>query len=433
MILVGRRGDDNLVVRGARVLDPTQALDAILDVRVDGGTIAAIGASVDANGHRVIDGEGLVLAPAFVDPHVHLRTPGREDEETIASGTAAAAAGGYCAVLAMPNTDPVVDSTDVLRGLRARAAKEAEVPVGFTAAITMGQAGQQLTEMGELADAGAAAFTDDGRPVATAGLMRRALEYNAITGLRLALHCEEPTLTRGGQMHMGAVSAELGLGGWPSLGESLGVARELSLAGDTSQPLHLMHLSARESVELLRSAQAAGVEASAETTPHHLCLTDEAVRSLDPNLKMNPPLRTEDDRASLIDALNDGTIAAVATDHAPHSREEKDVPFEAAPFGVTGLETAFAALHTYLVEAGLVKLETLLERMSAGPARIFGLEPPRIAVGAPANLVLLSTKATWRVTENRFRSRSANSWLLGTRLHGRVLLTVADGRVAYEA
>ena len=433
MILVGRRGNDDLVVRGARVIDPTQGLDSILDVRIDGGTIAAIGQSLDANGHRVVEGEGLVLAPAFVDPHVHLRTPGREDEETIASGTAAAAAGGYCAILAMPNTDPVVDTTDVLRGLRARATEEAEVPVGFTAAITVGQAGQQLTEMGELADAGAAAFTDDGRPVANAGLMRRALEYNAITGLRLALHCEEPSLTRGGHMHMGAVSAELGLGGWPSLGESLGVARELSLAGDTSQPLHLMHLSARESVELLRSAQAAGVEASAEATPHHLCLTDEAVRSLDPNLKMNPPLRTDQDRIALIDALNDGAIAAVATDHAPHSREEKDVPFEAAPFGVTGLETAFAALHTFLVQAGLVKLETLLERMSAGPARIFGLEPPAITVGAPANLVLLSTKATWRVGESRFRSRSTNSWLLGTRLHGRVLMTVAAGRIAYEA
>jgi dihydroorotase len=433
MILVGRRGNDDLVVRGARLIDPTQGLDSILDVRIDGGTIAAIGQSLDVNGHRVVEGEGLVLAPAFVDPHVHLRTPGREDEETIASGTAAAAAGGYCAILAMPNTDPVVDTTDVLRGLRARATEEAEVPVGFTAAITVGQAGQQLTEMGELADAGAAAFTDDGRPVANAGLMRRALEYNAITGLRLALHCEEPSLTRGGHMHMGAVSAELGLGGWPSLGESLGVARELSLAGDTSQPLHLMHLSARESVELLRSAQAAGVEASAEATPHHLCLTDEAVRSLDPNLKMNPPLRTDQDRIALIDALNDGAIAAVATDHAPHSREEKDVPFEAAPFGATGLETAFAALHTFLVQAGLVKLETLLERMSAGPARIFGLEPPAITVGAPANLVLLSTKATWRVSESRFRSRSTNSWLLGTRLHGRVLMTVAAGRIAYEA
>ena len=433
MILVGKSGRDDLVVRGARVLDPGEDIDAVLDVRIDGGTIARLGEALDTNDHRVIDGDGLVVAPAFVDPHVHLRTPGREDEETIASGTAAAAAGGYCAILAMPNTSPVVDTADVLRGLRARAEHEAEIPVGFTAAITMGQEGTQLTEMGELADAGAAAFTDDGRPVATAGLMRRALEYNAITGRRLTLHCEEPSLTHGGHMHMGSVSAELGLGGWPSLGESLGVARELSLAGDTHQPLHLMHLSARESVEHLRAAQARGVQASGEVTPHHLCLTDEAVRSLDPNLKMNPPLRTSNDRAALIGALIDGTIEAIATDHAPHSREEKDVPFEAAPFGVTGLETAFGALYTSLVETGLIDLETLLERMSAGPARIFGLDRPRIAVGAPANLVLLNTRATWRVKEERFRSRSTNSWLLGKRLHGRVIATVAAGRLAYEA
>jgi dihydroorotase len=381
----------------------------------------------------VIDGDGLILAPAFVDPHVHLRTPGREDEETIASGTAAAAVGGYCAVLAIPNTDPVIDSTDILRGMRARAADEAEVPVGFMAAISVGQDGAQLTEMGALADAGAAAFTDDGRPVASAGLMRRALEYNAITGRPLALHCEEPSLTKGGHMHMGVVSAELGLGGWPSLGESLGVSRELALGGDTGQPVHLMHLSAHESVELLRVAQEAGVPASAEVTPHHLCLTDEAVRTLDTNFKMNPPVRLEADRLALIDALRDGTIAAVATDHAPHSREEKDVPFEAAPFGVIGLETAFAALYTALVEPGVISLETLLERMSAGPARIFGLDRPRVAVGAPANLVLLNTKATWRVREESFRSLSANSWLLGQRLQGKVALTMAAGRVAFEA
>ncbi len=433
MILVGKSGADDLVVRGVRVVDPTEGVDSVLDVRVDGGVISAIGAGLDVNGHRVVEGEGLVLAPAFIDPHVHLRTPGREDEETIVSGTQAAAAGGYCAILAIPNTTPVVDSTDVLRGLRARAVEEAEVPVGFMAAISVGQDGTQLTEMGELADAGAAAFSDDGRPVASAGLMRRALEYNAITGRPLALHCEEPSLTRGGHMHMGKVSAELGLGGWPSLGESLCVARELSLAGDTGQPVHLMHLSALESVELLRRAQENGVAASGEVTPHHLCLTDEAVRSLDSNLKMNPPLRSEADRTVLLEALRDGTIAAVATDHAPHSREEKEVPFEEAPFGVTGLETAFAALYTHLVEPGLLDFATLLERMSAGPARIFGLERPRIAVGAPANFVLLNTKATWRVREDRFRSLSANSWLLGQRMHGKVTLTVAAGRVAYEA
>jgi dihydroorotase len=432
VILVGPHGADSLVVRGARVLDPVEKLDAVVDVRIDDGRISQLGERLPVNGHCVVEAEGLVLAPAFVDPHVHLRTPGREDEETIASGTAAAAAGGYCAILAMPNTNPVVDSLDLLRGLRAQAASEAQIPVGFAAAITVGQEGRQLTEMAELADAGAAAFTDDGRPVASAGLMRRALEYNAITGRRLALHCEEPSLTRGGHMHMGAVSAELGLGGWPSVGESVGVGRELALARDTEQPLHLMHLSARESVELLRQAQAARVEASAEATPHHLCLTDEAVRSLDPNLKMNPPLRSAEDRVALLDALRDGTIAAIATDHAPHAREEKDVPFEAAPFGVTGLETAFAALYTHLVEPGLLRLETLLERMSAGPARIFGLERPRLAVGAPANVVLLDPAASWRVREDTFRSRSANSWLLGKRLRGKVVLTVAAGRVAYE-
>ncbi|HWG56157.1 MAG TPA: dihydroorotase [Gaiellaceae bacterium] len=369
-----------------------------------------------------------VLAPAFVDPHVHLRTPGREDEETIASGTAAAAAGGYCAILAMPNTDPVVDSAEVLRSLAATAREEALVPVGFMASISKGLAGDELTEMAELADAGAAAFTDDGRPVVSAGMMRRALQYGAVTGRKLALHCEEPTLSRDGQVHEGAVAAALGLAPYPSVAESAMVERDLSLAAYEARPLHLMHLSARESVEALRTARGRGVEASAEVTPHHLVLTDEAIRSLDPNLKMNPPLRGDDDRRALVDALRDGTIGCVATDHAPHSREEKETPFEAAPFGVTGLETAFAALNTHLVELGLLSLETLLKRMSAGPARALGLPEPRIEVGARANLVLLDLEEEWTVTEDGFRSRSANSWLLGERLRGRVLTTVADGR-----
>ena len=424
---------DDLLIRGARVLDPAERIDAVLDVRVDNGIVAMVGNEPDVNAHRVIDGAGLLLAPAFVDPHVHLRTPGREDEETIASGTAAAAAGGFCAILAMPNTEPVTDSAAVLGALIETARAEAEIPVGFLAAITKGQAGEELTEMGELADAGAAGFSDDGRPVAAAGLMRRALKYHAITGRRLALHCEEPTLSRGGQMHEGAVSAELGFTGYPSVAESLMVERDLALAAYEGQPLHLLHLSARESVDALRTAQARGVPATAEVTPHHLCLTDEAVRSLDPNLKMNPPLREEEDRAALIDALRDGTIGAVASDHAPHARHEKEAPFEEAPFGVTGLETAFAALYTHLVEPGLVPLATLLERMSAGPARAYGLEAPRIAVGAPANLVLLDTRASWRVTELGFRSRSANSWLMEQTLQGRVRLTVADGRLAFEA
>jgi dihydroorotase len=431
-MLAGRTGAENIVVRGARLLDPVERLDATLDVRIDGGVIAQIGVDLDTNEHRVVEGAGLTLAPAFIDPHVHLRTPGREDEETIASGTAAAAAGGYCAILAVPNTDPVIDDADVLRGLRARADEEAQIPVGFLAAITKGQDGSELTEMAALAAAGAAGFTDDGRPVASAGVMRRALQYNAVTGRMIAVHCEEASLTRGGHAHAGVVAAELGLGGWPSLGESLMVARDLDLAGETGQAVHLMHLSARESVEHLRRAHEAGTRATAEATPHHLCLTDEAIRTLDANLKMNPPLRSEDDRAALLDALRDGTIAAIATDHAPHSPEEKDVPFEAAPFGVTGLETSFASLYTYLIEPGVLTLETVLERMSAGPAAIFGLERPRIVVGAPANLTLIDTQASWRVKVERFHSLSQNSWLLGKRLRGRIRLTIAAGRVVHE-
>ncbi len=431
-MLVGKDAPkENLVVRGARVLDPGAGLDATLDVRIDDGVIAALGTDLDTNSHRVVDANGLLLAPAFVDPHVHLRTPGREDEESIASGTAAAAAGGYCAVLAMPNTEPVVDSAATLGSLVETARAEAEVPVGFLAAITKGQAGGELTEMAELAAAGAVGFSDDGVPVAAPGLMRRALQYGAVTGRRLALHCEEVTLSRGGQMHEGEVSAELGFTGYPSVAESLMVERDLALAAYERQPLHLLHLSAWESVQAVRRARAEGVTATAEVTPHHLCLTDEAVRSLDPNLKMNPPIRSSSDRTALIEGLKDGTITAIATDHAPHARHEKEVPFEAAPFGVTGLETAFPALYTHLVAPGLVPLETLLERMSSGPARIYGLDEPRIAVGSAANVVLLDLKASYRITEDLFRSRSVNSWLLGQPVQGKVRATIAAGRLAY--
>ena len=424
---------ENLVVRGARALDPVEGVDGQVDVRIDDGVIAELGSNLSVNGHRVLDGGGLVLAPAFVDPHVHLRTPGREDEETIASGTAAAAAGGYCAILAMPNTEPVVDSAAVLGTLIEQARAQAQVAVGFLAAISKGQQGAELTEMGELADEGAVGFTDDGRPVVATSLMWRALQYASITDRPLAVHCEDPTLSQGGHMHEGVVSAELGIGGWPSIAESVMVERDLALATYENRTLHLMHLSAKASVDALRRAQGEDVRATAEATPHHLVLTDEAVRSLDSNLKMNPPLGNDEDRKALVEALRDGTISCVATDHAPHARHEKEVPFEAAPFGVTGLETSFSALYTHLVEPGLLPLETLLERMSAGPARAYGLEAPRIAVGAPANIVLLDTQASWQVSEDGFRSRSKNSWLIGEKLRGRVRATVAAGRLVHES
>jgi dihydroorotase len=426
-VLFGGNGrKDDLVLEGIRVVDPTQGIDEVLTVTVEKGVIARLEPTATA-------ANGKILAPAFVDPHVHLRTPGREDEEDIASGTRAAAAGGYCAILAMPNTDPVVDSAAVLGALVERAEVEAEIPVGFLAAISKGQEGAELTEMVELAERGAAGFSDDGRPVESAGLLRRALQYNEVAGRPIALHCEEPGLSLSGQMHEGIVSAELGFHGYPSVAESVMVGRDLALAAHEGKPIHLLHLSARESVEALHHAQAGGSAATGEVTPHHLCLTDEAVRSLDSNLKMNPPLRSEEDRQALLDGIKDGTIAAIATDHAPHAAYEKDVPFEEAPFGVTGLETAFAVLNTRLVEPGILPLDTVLERLSAGPARIYGLEPPRIAVGAPANLVVLDLEATWCVAQDEFRSRSANSWLLGSTLTGRVVQTVADGKVVYAA
>jgi dihydroorotase len=422
----------DLVIRGARVLDPVEGIDARLEVRIDGGTIVELAERVDANAHRLVEADGLVLAPAFVDPHVHLRTPGREDEETVASGTAAAAAGGFCAILAMPNTDPIVDSAATLGALVETARREAAVQTGFLAAITRGQRGEELTEMGELADTGAVAFSDDGVPVASAGLMRRALQYASTTDRPLALHCEEPTLSRGGHAHEGRVAAELGFAGCPSVAESVAVERDLALAGYETGRIHVLHLSAAESVDALRRAREAGIGASGEATPHHLVLTEDAVRSLDPNVKMNPPLRAESDRQALLEAVRDGTIEAIATDHAPHAAHEKEVPFEAAPFGVTGLETAFAALYTHLVKPGLLPLETLLQRMSAGPARIFGLERPRVAAGAQANLVLIDLEREWTVGEQPFRSRSGNSWLLGSTVHGAVAMTLAGGGVVFE-
>ena len=426
MLFGGNGRKDDLVLEGIRVVDPTQGIDEVLTVTVEKGVITRLEPTGTA-------ANGKVVAPAFVDPHVHLRTPGREDEEDIASGTRAAAAGGYCAILAMPNTDPVVDSAAVLGALIERAEVEAEVPVGFLAAISKRQEGTELTEMVELAERGAAGFSDDGRPVESAGLLRRALQYHVVAGRPIALHCEEPALSRSGQMHEGIVSAELGFHGYPSVAESVMVGRDLALAAHERQSVHLLHLSARESIEALHHAQAAGVAATGEVTPHHLCLTDEAVRSLDPNLKMNPPLRSEEDRQALIDGIKDGTIAAIATDHAPHAAYEKDVPFEEAPFGVTGLETAFAVLNTRLIEPGILSLGAVLERLSAGPARIYGLEPPRIAIGAPANLVVLDLETTWCVAGDEFRSRSANSWLLGSTLKGKVVQTVADGKVVFAA
>jgi dihydroorotase len=424
----------NALIRGAKVIDPRAGLDGNHDLLIRAGEVAEIGAPgslIAPPGTEVIEAEGLHAFPAFVDPHVHLRTPGREDEEDIDSGTRAAAAGGFCAILAMPNTDPVVDDAPVLRSLQDRARALARVPVGFTAAITRGQAGEDLTEMWELAETGAAAFTDDGLPVRSAGVMRQALQYQRLAGRVLALHEEEPSLSRNGVMHEGVVSAALGLAGVPSVSESTMIERDCSLARYEGGRIHVQHLSARESVEAIEAAKALGVLVTCEATPHHLTLTDEAVRSLDTNYKMNPPLRTEDDRQALIAALRSGTIDCVATDHAPHAREEKEEVFETAPMGVTGLETAFASLVTDLVMPGHLQLATLVERMTAG-LEPFGLLVPTIAKGAPANICLADLTASWEVGDPGYESRSINNAFAGRTLTGRVLVTIAAGAVAYR-
>ena len=424
----------SLLVRQAWVVDPRAGLDGVHDLLVREGRIAELappGSLETADVAEAIDGEGLHVFPAFVDPHVHLRTPGREDEEDLESGTRAAAAGGFCCVLAMPNTDPVTDNAAVLRALQQRAGVEAVVPVGFLAAITRGQSGAELTEMVELAAEGAAGFSDDGRPVASARLLQRALQYQRLAGCVLALHEEDPSLSDQGVMHEGAVSAMLGLTGIPSISESTMIERDAQIARYEGGRVHILHLSAAESVAAVERAKADGVELTCEVTPHHLTLTEEAVRSLDARFKMNPPLRAERDRHALIEGLRSGAIDCIATDHAPHAREEKEVPFEQAPMGVTGLETAFAALYTELVLPGVLDLPLLVERLTAG-GRPYGLAPPEIVPGGQANFCLVDLDAAWNVGESGYESRSANSCFAGRELRGRVLMTVAAGGVAYR-
>ena len=425
----------DVLVRGAHVLDPRAGIDAPLDVLVRDGAIAELAppGSLDVpEGGELLDGEGRHLFPGFVDPHVHLRVPGHEHKEDLDSGTRAAAAGGYVAVVAMPNTDPVVDDATVLRSLREAARGEARIPVGFLASITRGLAGEALTEMAELADAGALGFTDDGKPVHRAAILRRALQYQRLCGGILALHEEDPSLSGAGVMHEGEVSARLGLAGIPSISESTAIARDAAIAGYEGGRIHIQHLSARGSVEAVADAKARGVRISSEASPHHLTLTHDAIlERLDTRLKMNPPLRAEDDRRALVDGLRDGTIDCIATDHAPHAREENEVPFEEAPMGTTGLETAFAAVFTELVVPGVLPLALVVDKLSAGAALV-GLPVPRIAVGAPADLCLLDLEATWQVGEAGYESRAENCCFAGRALRGRALATVAAGAVVFR-
>ena len=423
-----------LLLKGGRVVDPAQGLDATLDVMITEGRIEEVGPRVQARGAQVLEVKGLVVCPGFIDIHTHLREPGREDKETIATGTRAAAAGGFTAVCAMPNTDPVNDTAGITRAIVEKARAEGAVRVYPIGAITRGQKGEELSEYGDLKEAGCVAFSDDGKPVASARVMRRALEYAKAFDLAIIDHCEEPTLAEGACMNEGSVSTILGLRGQPAAGEAIMVERDVLLAELVDGRVHIAHLSAAASVDAVRSGKARGVRVTAEVTPHHLFLTDEAVRETgyDTHTKMNPPLRSEADREAVLAGLRDGTIDCIATDHAPHTVDDKKVEYDHAANGVVGLETAVALCLDRLVGAGLLELPYLVALLSANPARVLGLPGGTLAPGSPADLTLLDLAKKRQVDATRFESRGRNTPFGGWILKGWPAMTIVGGRVAWK-
>ncbi len=422
-----------ILIRGGRVIDPSRGADGRADVLLADGTIAAVGLNIPApEGARVVEAAGRVVAPGFIDLHVHLREPGQEDLETVASGAMAAAAGGFTAVCAMPNTDPVTDNQAAVGFIVRQAMRAGRARVYPIGALSMGQKGELLTEFGELIGAGAVAVSDDGRPVASSHLMRTALEYAQVFGIPVADHCEDPTLSHGGAMHEGLVSTRLGLKGIPAAAEEIHVARDVLLAELTGGHVHLCHMSTRGSVELIRRAKDKGLRVTAEATPHHFALTQERVEGYDTNAKMNPPLREEADRDAIREALRDGTIDVIATDHAPHHYDAKEREFDLAPNGILGLETALGLAIRELVEPGLLSLPRLVELMSTVPARTFRLPGGTLATGAPADVVVFDPAARWTVDPAAFFSKSRNTPFGGAELVGRADLTIVGGRVVWE-
>ena len=432
-----------VLIRGGRVVDPSQQMDAGLDVLLDGGVIARVGEGLDVpEGAEVIDASGLVVAPGLIDVHVHLREPGGEHKETIASGARAAVAGGFTAVVAMPNTDPPIDSPATVGYVKAAGARAGGARVFPSGCITLGQKGEQLTEIGELMAAGAVCITDDGRPVTNAGLLRMALEYAQSFDLPVAVHEEELTLSRGGSMNEGIVATRLGLTGIPNAAEDVMIARDLMLAELTGGRLHVQHVATRGGVELIRAAKAKGVRVTAEGSPHHFTLTDQAVEWYNTNAKMNPPLRSEADRDAVRAGVADGTLDVIATDHAPHHYDEKEQAFEDAPNGIVGLETAVGLAFTELVATGMMDLATMIDRMSCAPARAMGFDRARpehadrprlgsLREGFAADVTLLDPRMEWTVDPKQFQSLSRNTPFGGRKLRCRAVRTIVGGRTAW--
>ena len=420
----------NLLITGARVVDPSQDLDSRLDILIEGGSISDVAKNIKSDAVR-LDAGGLVVVPGFIDLHTHLREPGQEHKETIATGTRAAAAGGYTAVCAMANTVPPNDERAVTEMVVAEAARNGVCRVYPIGAVSKGLKGDALAELAELHAAGCVAVSDDGKPVYNAQLMRRALEYASMLGIPVVAHEEDHNLTEGGVMHEGYYSTLLGMAGVPAASEETMVARDVILARMTGGHLHVAHLSTAGAIEAVRRARADGVRVTCEVTPHHLALTDEAVQSFSTNLKMNPPLRSEEHRRALLAAIADGTIDAIATDHAPHHFDEKNVEFDLAPFGVIGLETAFAVCYEELVRTKVIKLPRLIDLLSCGPARIFNLPGGTLRPGSIADLTILDVDGETEIGV-AFESKASNSPFVGRTCQGRVVATVVGGDVRYD-
>jgi dihydroorotase len=421
-----------LLLKNARVVDPASETDELLDVRIEDGKIAEIGRSLPAAGAATEDLKGLVVCPGFIDMHVHLREPGQEWKETIASGTAAAAAGGVTAVACMPNTVPVNDSRAVTELIVAAARDHGSVEVYPIGCVTKRMEGHELAEMLDMLEAGARAFSDDGKPVWSSLMMRKALEYSKIFDVAIIDHCEDAVLVDGGVMHEGEVSNRLGLKGWPGVAEDVMVQRDLLLADYTGGHVHIAHLSTGRSLEFVRRAKEDGVRATCEVTPHHLTLTDESIGDYDTNAKMNPPLRLAEDRQALIEGLADGTVDAIATDHAPHHADEKCVEFSLAPFGIIGLETAVSICLDRLVHAGAISLTRMVELFTVGPAGILRVDKGRIRAGADADLTILDLDRELTVHPERGLSKSSNTPYGGTSLRGAAVLTIVGGRIVHD-
>jgi len=427
----------SLLIRGGRIVDPSQSLDATGDVLIRDGRVLAIGAAAvsesDAAGaDEVIDAEGMIITPGLVDMHVHLREPGREEDETIETGAAAAIAGGFTSVACIPNTEPPIDTQGAVEFIHQKAARADACNVFVVACVSRDRAGKELAEIGQLVEAGAVAFTDDGSPVYDAELMRRAFEYCRMFDKPILAHEEVLELSHGGVMHEGLVSLALGLPGMPAAAEEVMIGRDIALAEVTGGRLHVMHLSTAGGVELVRRAKAQGIAVTAEATPHHFTLTDECLRQFDSNYKMSPPLRTAADVEAILDGLVDGTIDCIATDHAPHAIEKKMLELDRAPFGILGLETAVGLSITRLIVPGRLDWPRLVDAMSTLPSRILGIDRGTLAVGAVGDVTIIDPNLTWEVDASTFRSKSVNSPFHGWQLTGRAVATIVGGRVKFR-